>query len=52
MFTFGRQTGLEERAVRETARVLFRNRYAASLVTNDRAASLACDPTIFISCQS
>jgi len=26
--------------------------YAASFVTRERAASFACDPTIFISCQS
>ena len=47
MFTFGPQNASKERAVREQ-----RRSYAASFVTRECAASLACDPTIFISCQS
>src|SRR5271167_4229486 len=38
---------LEKCAVRER-----RGSYAASFVTKECAISLACDPTIFISCQS
>ena len=36
----------------KTARVPLGNLYAASFVTRECATSLACDPTIFISCQS
>jgi len=51
MFTFGRK--LPQRMCCERkARFFFRSPYAASFVTRDRVVSLACDPTIFISCQS
>ena len=51
MFTFGHETPRKVRC-EGTAWAFSGKAYAASFVTRECAASLACDPTIFISCQS